>query len=92
MSWIRGSAKLKNIEFNNTKKIILIAGPCVLESFDHAKMMVEKLLKITSKIKIDFVYKTSFDKANRTSINSERGLGINESIKVNANIVHENYM
>jgi 2-dehydro-3-deoxyphosphooctonate aldolase (KDO 8-P synthase) len=60
----------------------LIAGPCVLESYEHAKMMTESLLEITSRLKIDFVYKTSFDKANRTSINSERGLGIGQSIEI----------
>jgi len=79
---MQNSVKLNNIEFNNTKKIILIAGPCVLESFDHAKLMVEKLLDITAKLNIEFVYKTSFDKANRTSIESDRGLGIEESIKI----------
>ena len=79
---MQNSVKLNNIEFNNTKKIVLIAGPCVLESFDHAKLMAEKLLDITEKLNIGFVYKTSFDKANRTSIDSDRGLGIEESIKI----------
>ena len=45
-------------------------------------MMVEKLLEITSKLNINFVYKTSFDKANRTSLSSERGIGIENSIEV----------
>lgn len=79
---MQNSVKLSNIEFNNTKKIVLIAGPCVLESLSHAKLMAEKLLDITAKLNIGFVYKTSFDKANRTSIDSERGLGIEESIKI----------
>ena len=79
---MQNSVKLGNIEFNNLKKIVLIAGPCVLESYDHAKLMVEKLLELTSKLNLDFIYKTSFDKANRTSIDSERGLGIDESIKI----------
>ena len=79
---MQNSVKLNNIEFNNTKKIVLIAGPCVLESFGHAKLMVERLLDITAKLNIEFVYKTSFDKANRTSIESDRGLGIEESIKI----------
>ena len=65
------SVDLGNTVFNNENKLVLIAGPCVLESYKHAKMMIESLLEITSKLKIDFVYKTSFDKANRTSINSE---------------------
>tara|TARA_Y100000590_G_scaffold376955_1_gene442878 strand:- start:68 stop:895 length:828 start_codon:yes stop_codon:yes gene_type:complete len=79
---MQNSVKLDNIEFNNSKKIILIAGPCVLESYDHAKLMVENLLKLSEKLSIDFVYKTSFDKANRTSLKSERGLGIDESINI----------
>ncbi len=73
---------LGNTVFSNEKKLVLIAGPCVLESYEHAKMMTESLLEITSRLKIDFVYKTSFDKANRTSINSERGLGIDQSIEI----------
>ena len=79
---MQNSVTLKNIEFNNDKKIILIAGPCVLESMNHAKMMVEHLLHITSKLDLNFIYKTSFDKANRTSLKSERGLGLDESIKI----------
>jgi len=79
---MQNSVKLDNIEFNNSKKIVLIAGPCVLESHEHAKLMVEKLLEVTAKLNLDFVYKTSFDKANRTSIKSDRGLGIDESIKI----------
>ena len=79
---MQNSVKLNNIEFNNTKKIVLIAGPCVLESLSHAILMAEKLLDITAKLNIGFVYKTSFDKANRTSIESDRGLGIEESIKI----------
>ncbi len=81
---------LGNTVFSNEKKLVLIAGPCVLESYEHAKMMTESLLEITSKLKIDFVYKTSFDKANRTSINSERGLGIDQSIEI-FNKLRSNY-
>ena len=76
------SVKLNNFHFSNSAKLSLISGPCVLESYDHAKMMVEKLLEITSKLNINFVYKTSFDKANRTSLSSERGIGIENSIEV----------
>ena len=79
---MQNSVKLENIEFNNSKKIVLIAGPCVLESHEHAKLMTEKILEITAKLSLDFIYKTSFDKANRTSIKSDRGLGIDESIKI----------
>jgi len=83
------SVDLGNTVFSNEKKLVLIAGPCVLESYEHAKMMIESLLEITSRLKIDFVYKTSFDKANRTSINSERGLGIEQSIEIFNNLKSE---
>ena len=74
--------RLKDFVFSNDSRINLIAGPCVLESLDHAKMMVEALLEITIKLNINFVYKTSYDKANRTSLNSDRGLGIDKSIEI----------
>tara|TARA_B100000965_G_scaffold388699_1_gene393515 strand:+ start:75 stop:902 length:828 start_codon:yes stop_codon:yes gene_type:complete len=86
---MQNSVNLDNIEFNNSKKLVLIAGPCVLESYEHAKLMIDKLLDITEKLKIDFVYKTSFDKANRTSINADRGIGIEESIKIFDNLKSE---
>ena len=76
------SVKLNNLEFSNYDKLNLIAGPCVLESHSHAKKMVEALLEITTKLKINFVYKTSFDKANRTSLHSERGIGIDASLEI----------
>ena len=76
------TVKLNNFEFSNYDKLNLIAGPCVLESHSHAKTMVEALLEITTKLKINFVYKTSFDKANRTSLHSERGLGIDASLEI----------
>ncbi len=79
---MQNSVKLGDIEFNNSKKLILIAGPCVLESYDHAKLMIERLLEITQKVDIKFIYKTSFDKANRTSISADRGLGIDSAIKI----------
>ena len=74
--------KLDDYSFSNSKKINIIAGPCVLESKGHAQMMVEKLLNITSKLNINFIYKTSYDKANRTSLDSERGIGIDQSIEI----------
>ena len=74
--------KLKDYLFSNEEKINLIAGPCVLESHSHARMMVEELLKMTSELRINFVYKTSYDKANRTSLDSDRGLGIDKSIEI----------
>lgn len=71
-----------SITFSNNLPLTLIAGPCVLESRAHALMMVESLVKITSDRNIPFIYKTSFDKANRTSVKGERGLGLDESLRI----------
>jgi 2-dehydro-3-deoxyphosphooctonate aldolase (KDO 8-P synthase) len=70
------------ISISNKAPLFLIAGPCVLENRDHAFKMVEALVKLTDKKKIPFAYKSSFDKANRTSINGERGLGIDKALKI----------
>ena len=74
--------KLGDINFQNDAPFVLIAGPCVLESYEHANMMCSKLLQIASELKIQLIYKTSYDKANRTSISSDRGLGIDKSIEI----------
>ncbi len=70
------------IEIANNKKITLIAGPCQLESEQHAMDMSGKIKEITSKLDIGFVYKTSFDKANRTSLKGKRGAGLESSLPV----------
>jgi len=70
------------IEISNSKKISLIDGPCQLESEQHAMDMAGKIKEITDKFKIGFIYKTSFDKANRTSLKGERGAGLEASIPV----------
>ena len=74
--------KFNNFIISNDKKICLIAGPCQLESEKHALKMAESIKKICDKIGINLIYKTSFDKANRTSLKSKRGLGLNKSIKI----------
>ena len=74
--------KFNNFNISNDKKICLIAGPCQLESEKHALKMAEAIKKICDKIGINLIYKTSFDKANRTSLKSKRGLGLNKSIKI----------
>ena len=76
------SVKLGDINFQNDAPFVLIAGPCVLESYEHAHMMCSKLLQFASELKIQLIYKTSYDKANRTSISSDRGLGIDKSIEI----------
>lgn len=73
---------VKNLAISNTLPFTLIAGPCVLESRDHAMMMAEKLTNLCEKLKIPLIYKTSFDKANRTSIKGARGMGLAASIEI----------
>ncbi len=68
--------------FGNDLPLALIAGPCVLESRAHAFDMAGALQEITARRGIGFVYKTSFDKANRTSAKSARGLGLDKALEV----------
>ena len=60
----------------------LIAGPCAIESEEMAMDIAEKMKTITDKLGIDYTFKGSFDKANRTSIHSKRGLGIDEGLRI----------
>ena len=70
------------IEISNKNKICIIAGPCQLETEQHAMDMAGKIQEITKKFNLGFVYKTSFDKANRTSLKGKRGAGLDASIPV----------
>ncbi len=70
------------IEISNKNKICLIAGPCQLETEQHAMDMAGKIKEIALKYKIGLIYKTSFDKANRTSIKGKRGAGLENSLPV----------
>ena len=70
------------VECSNTLPLMLIAGPCAIESTDHALDMAGALQEITSALGIGFVYKSSFDKANRTSLSSFRGPGLDAGLKV----------
>ena len=63
-------------------QLFLIAGPCVLESEAHARKMAEAVLRITSELKVPYIFKASYDKANRTSINSFRGPGLVEGARI----------
>ena len=74
--------KVSHLNISNNLPFTLIAGPCVIESKDHALETAQKIASITKKLNIQFIYKSSFDKANRTSLNSERGLGLNLSLEI----------
>jgi len=74
--------KCNGFKISNNDKISLIAGPCQLETEQHAMDMAGKIKEIASKFDIGFIYKTSFDKANRTSLKGKRGAGIEKSLPV----------
>jgi 2-dehydro-3-deoxyphosphooctonate aldolase (KDO 8-P synthase) len=74
------------VEFANDRPFVLIAGPCALESRDHAREMCETLVEITGRLGIGFVYKTSFDKANRTSLSGKRGIGMEKGLEILAGL------
>ena len=70
------------IKISNNNSITLISGPCQLESEQHSMDMAGKIKEITKKFDIGFIYKTSFDKANRTSLTGKRGAGLDKSLPV----------
>ena len=74
--------KCAKFEIANDKPFTLIAGPCQLENESHAIKISTELKKITSDLGINLIYKTSFDKANRTSLTGKRGLGIEKSLPI----------
>src|SRR6056297_1679508 len=78
---------MKQIEFaglrvGNDQPLTIIAGPCQLESADHAQMIAGKMQKVCADAGAQFIFKGSFDKANRTSLSGKRGLGLSEGLKV----------
>lgn len=71
---------LNDIVFHNDRPFVLIAGPCQLESLQHGMDMAGKLQELTRQMNIPFVFKASFDKANRTSVNGIRGMGLEKGL------------
>jgi 2-dehydro-3-deoxyphosphooctonate aldolase (KDO 8-P synthase) len=74
------------VRFGNAVPLALIAGPCALESRDHALEMATALKEIAARVGVGLVYKTSFDKANRTSAQSARGIGLDDALPIFADI------
>ncbi|MCW8915777.1 MAG: 3-deoxy-8-phosphooctulonate synthase [Magnetovibrio sp.] len=70
------------VGFGNDRPLALIAGPCQMESREHAMEMAAALKELTDKLGIGFVFKSSFDKANRTSLGGKRGLGLKKALDV----------
>ncbi|WP_106795581.1 3-deoxy-8-phosphooctulonate synthase [Rhizobium sp. H4] len=77
------------VTFSNTGRLSLIAGPCQMESRDHAFMVAGTLKDLCAKLGIGLVYKSSFDKANRTSLSAERGIGLEKGMQVFADLKRE---
>ncbi|TCR85412.1 3-deoxy-8-phosphooctulonate synthase [Rhizobium sp. BK376] len=77
------------VTFSNSGKLSLIAGPCQMESRDHAFMIASVLKELCAKLGIGLVYKSSFDKANRTSLSGQRGMGLEKSLEVFADLKKE---
>ncbi|WEX07154.1 3-deoxy-8-phosphooctulonate synthase [Chelativorans sp. AA-79] len=75
--------------FSNSAPLVLIAGPCQLETREHAFEMAGRLKELTEQLGIGFVYKTSFDKANRTSLSGRRGTGLDAALPIFADLRRE---
>lgn len=78
--------KIGNVEFGNEKPFVLIGGPCQMQSKEHSLFLAQELHKITKELGIGFVFKASFDKANRTSVGAKRGIGLEKSLQVFSDI------
>jgi 2-dehydro-3-deoxyphosphooctonate aldolase (KDO 8-P synthase) len=70
-----------DLMMSNGRPLAHIAGPCALESRSHALETSHAPVEITAKLGLGFIYKTSFDKANRTSLTSDRGIGVHEGCR-----------
>lgn len=76
------NVKIGSLTVSNDLPLLVIAGPCQLESIDHAQMIAGKMAEVCARHGAQFVFKGSYDKANRTSLGGKRGLGIDEGLKV----------
>ena len=76
------SFNIGDITIGGDEPFVLIAGPCQIEGLDHALMMAQKIAKACEKTGTKFIYKSSYDKANRSSVATQRGIGIDEGLKI----------
>jgi 2-dehydro-3-deoxyphosphooctonate aldolase (KDO 8-P synthase) len=77
------------VVFSNTQKLSLIAGPCQMESRDHAFMIAGTMVELCKSLGLGYVYKSSFDKANRTSISGKRGIGLEKAMEIFSDLKKE---
>jgi 2-dehydro-3-deoxyphosphooctonate aldolase (KDO 8-P synthase) len=80
---------INSLAISNNLPFVLIAGPCQIESQEHAEATCARLIAITALLGIPLIYKSSFDKANRSSITTKRGLGIEEGLQILNSIKHQ---
>ena len=80
---------IRNVSCGADHPLILIAGPCQIEGLDHALSCASHLAKIAAAVGMGFIYKSSFDKANRTSANAARGIGMDEGLTIMARVRDE---
>ncbi len=78
-----------DIEIGTGLPFSILAGPCQIEGLDHALFMAEKIAAACEEANVKFVYKSSFDKANRSSVSSQRGVGIDEGLEILAKVKSE---
>ena len=76
------TVKIGDVEIGENQPIAFITGPCQLENRDHAMMMADKISRLCTKNGAQFIFKASYDKANRSSISSARGIGIDEGLRI----------
>ncbi|MCX8011908.1 MAG: 3-deoxy-8-phosphooctulonate synthase, partial [Desulfobacterota bacterium] len=76
----------KNVKIGGRNPLVLIAGPCVIESEEKTLALAEELKIITQRLEIPFIFKSSYDKANRTSLNSYRGPGLKKGLEILAKV------
>ncbi len=80
------TVEVGDLQIANDRPFSLFAGPCQIESLDHALMIAETMAEICDKLNIGYVFKASYDKANRTSLSGQRGVGIDDGLEVLATI------
>ncbi|MBM1172097.1 3-deoxy-8-phosphooctulonate synthase [Microvirga arabica] len=83
---LQNTVQIGSVRFGNHLPLSIIAGPCAMESRDHALEMAAALSEMAGKLGLGLVYKSSFDKANRTSISSARGIGIDKALAIFAEV------
>lgn len=74
--------RLDNIKIGKRQPLVFILGPCVIESYDHTLFMAEQLRQLAERLKFPLIFKASFDKANRSSVDSYRGPGLEKGLKI----------